>query len=1466
MSYPPAQAHTTNTIASSSSPSPSPSASRYSTPISSPILEQNKLRREAETESPPLPPHQHLYSAPCFKRARTTSPSCPSSPASIPTAANTPVSIMSGAPHIEQSGGMSLDTEAEAGNSVAHLHIDDDGDDLEDTPQQRLDRIESLLAQPIQPGQHWYPIPKQWYHQWQTACRQHTQPEPLDCSLVAHNATQLKPALEEDHDYVLAPEKAIQLFLAWHGDSGGPLFKRKVIQVDSAPPTLELYTPQVAFSLITASVPATSSADVKVVSLSRACPLSALKEAATESLQLSAPIEDVRLWSVPPDASPSPFTLLSKVVQGQVSGAYSLLQDGAPFLDRSPTDIQPIAVEIKGDHWPTETTASQPQSSVKGIFAQTEGDYWSKLQQSSSSSSSSSSSAPPPPPQPSTSAQQSSSSLSSPPLQTRRKPSRTRGLKGLANLGNTCFMNSALQCLSNTPELKDYFVSKVFEQEINEDNPLGNQGALARAFGNLIQQLWSGQGTSLVPRDFKWALARFAPQFSGYAQQDTQELLAFLLDGLHEDLNRIKKKPYIEAPDWEGGGLEEMVRFAKRQWEIYKMRNDSVIVDLFQGQYRSTLVCPECSKVSIKFDPFMYLTLPLPNTSLWRHQVIFVPFDPSQSMKRVNLALPAETSLAKLKQTLAEMFNAKYIMGAEIFQMKLYRFFHDYEPAHNIEKADHAVFWELPFELPTSSTAQKDQKTSSSVSACSSNRTHSPMAQSPIAEEKYGNCPAPGWQDDQEVLLPVYTHSIRGRAALGIPFFIRVKKEECNDVQAVQSNVVQQYARFIERHAELVQIINDQQQQQQQKNTLPSESTSTSTPEEWEVVDADAHSHTDVVNVHDTIEDEEENDSDDVVTEIRPDGQIIESCDFRASQRRQSAARLPPVVQMLSQSGSNNDNNNQNSDAPFELHYMAASASSKRPIFKDVENWGHASEELTQRWRRLTDAATESTTDRIPLVYRGGALVCVWNEQAADEFLPPCAKDGSWGTNFDDVDDARTSQEKKEAASNGGRARRGKEQLNIENCLDEFTKEEQLGSEDPWYCPQCKEFRQATKKFDLWKVPDILVVHLKRFSAGRGLRDKIDTVVDFPLTGFDLSERVRGAKAVRELKAQGKLEDLASSIVLDTGTAGVSTPADGHGTSANSDALGAGAQDLNASILSAISEANDDAVASDAPIYDLFAVDNHYGGLGGGHYTTSAKNAEDDQWYYFDDSSVRRVDVEEVKGSAAYLLFYRRRTTRPIGGKSREIVKSHVASQPGQGGEVEGDGDDEDGEELPNRRAQKARRPFVLDQNFSDESSAGEEDTTMDTGNSIIRMDENGHPLNDPPRPLGLPQRSILSEPDSDSDSSRGKSWRRRSTTANDSDEHLPSPTISESSEPFDPNSMTTTTFTTTRDENSYISYAWDHTPPPVSHEGKESPPPPYHTNQEEIGDDPIWKQYAQKALSEQHQQESSSDEEEEEE
>lgn len=186
---------------------------------------------------------------------------------------------------------------------------------------------------------------------------------------------------------------------------------------------------------------------------------------------------------------------------------------------------------------------------------------------------------------------------------------RAAGRVGLANLGNTCFLNSSVQCLSNTIPLTDYFLGYDYRSEINRDNFLGTKGALASSYAEVAKHLWLGQGVQYYsPGRFKSSLAKFAPQFDGSEQHDAQELLAYLLDGIHEDLNRVKSKPYIEDDDCDGSNDDGDAIAA---WSNYLRRDQSIVVDLFQGQLRSKMTCSVCGKVSVKFDSFMYLSLPV---------------------------------------------------------------------------------------------------------------------------------------------------------------------------------------------------------------------------------------------------------------------------------------------------------------------------------------------------------------------------------------------------------------------------------------------------------------------------------------------------------------------------------------------------------------------------------------------------------------------------------------------------------------------------------------------------------------------------------------------------------------------------------------------------------------------------------------------------------------------------------------
>ncbi|XP_066961915.1 ubiquitin carboxyl-terminal hydrolase 2-like isoform X1 [Macrobrachium rosenbergii] len=193
--------------------------------------------------------------------------------------------------------------------------------------------------------------------------------------------------------------------------------------------------------------------------------------------------------------------------------------------------------------------------------------------------------------------------------------SENNGLVGLRNIGNTCFMNSVTQCLSNTRCLLEYLVQDGYSSDINTTIST-MKGDLIRAFANLLTDMWnegSDSSRALNTGPFKSQIQRFAPAFSGYQQHDAQEFLRKLLEGLHEDVNRVilKPKPITEDIDDE---LDDNQK-AMESWKRYLRYDDSKIVDMFVGQLKSCLQCSVCGHCSVTFDPFWDLSLPIPSKS-----------------------------------------------------------------------------------------------------------------------------------------------------------------------------------------------------------------------------------------------------------------------------------------------------------------------------------------------------------------------------------------------------------------------------------------------------------------------------------------------------------------------------------------------------------------------------------------------------------------------------------------------------------------------------------------------------------------------------------------------------------------------------------------------------------------------------------------------------------------------------------
>ena len=190
-------------------------------------------------------------------------------------------------------------------------------------------------------------------------------------------------------------------------------------------------------------------------------------------------------------------------------------------------------------------------------------------------------------------------------------PKSNHGLTGLKNLGNTCFMNSAIQCLSSVEELTKYFLLKKYLEEINKTSKSSSKGKIAEAYYSLISEIWNGNSKYINPWDFRQIFVSFVKQFAGFSQQDSDEMLTFVLDSLHEDLNRVKVKPYSELKEKSENETEEEASL--RWWKNHIERENSIIVDLFHGQFKSVVKCPECDRVSTIYDPFMNLGLPIPS-------------------------------------------------------------------------------------------------------------------------------------------------------------------------------------------------------------------------------------------------------------------------------------------------------------------------------------------------------------------------------------------------------------------------------------------------------------------------------------------------------------------------------------------------------------------------------------------------------------------------------------------------------------------------------------------------------------------------------------------------------------------------------------------------------------------------------------------------------------------------------------
>ncbi|EEQ99967.1 Ubiquitin carboxyl-terminal hydrolase, putative [Perkinsus marinus ATCC 50983] len=175
-------------------------------------------------------------------------------------------------------------------------------------------------------------------------------------------------------------------------------------------------------------------------------------------------------------------------------------------------------------------------------------------------------------------------------------------------------MNAVLQCLHAMLPLVTYLLRG--EHEVNEKNPLGSGGDISSCVAKLLSDMrLSSSAGPIVPRELKRAINRHMPAFRGTGvQHDAAEFATALLDKLHEDLNRAS--PPSEPPSTPECTLEMseekgIERIAAEFWKAQLARNQSIVVDLFQGQTRSVFKCSSCGHSRVVFEAFNSLILPI---------------------------------------------------------------------------------------------------------------------------------------------------------------------------------------------------------------------------------------------------------------------------------------------------------------------------------------------------------------------------------------------------------------------------------------------------------------------------------------------------------------------------------------------------------------------------------------------------------------------------------------------------------------------------------------------------------------------------------------------------------------------------------------------------------------------------------------------------------------------------------------
>jgi len=667
---------------------------------------------------------------------------------------------------------------------------------------------------------------------------------------------------------------------------------------------------------------------------------------------------------------------------------------------------------------------------------------------------------------------------------------------GLRNLGNTCYLNSIVQCFAAVERLRGPFVDGTFACDINARNALGSNGRVSTAWAQLLHDMAKQHAAVASPHAFKKAIARESTQWADHDQQDSHELACWLLDTLHEDLNRVQQKPLTEKAEGDGTNEAALAAEALRR---HRLRNDSAIADTCEGQLKSTIRCGECGKLSVSFDPFMSLAVPLPHGAgdggLVTIHVTLRRLD--GGLSRVTAAeLASSGTVDALLAAVAEREGLRVdaLVCGELYRCEVHRLFAGHEPLDVIDASDYIFVWELeaPVRRSTKVLEAKVAEASASCAAGVGVRAAAAREAAVTAVTAVTAETAEDWP-----IVSAVAGSSAGVLGDTVSIATGGAAEECDEWEVVDG-VPPHYDAVVELPPEAVTVLPTQPTEAPAAAaTPPWVQAATATPP-WLPAAAAATAP----------------------TEQTPPGSPLDG---------QEPSLLVTVTQRVPGSYPGSRYGTRISGVPIMLTVPAGATGAE--VHALVEAQLRRYEDAQQKARRAEWPYKQYELYHFRSCGRQGERI---RASGATPCLSPAAREVGWtgGRHADErhlmldwletafgkhgyydertieLDEPRFSgaQAGGGGGIGGGGLHAAAPRVALRECVDLFSAQEDLGGDDAWYCPRCKTHRCGTKRLQTWSLPDVLVLQLKRFEVRGGLRRKLAGAVDCPIEGLDLSE------------------------------------------------------------------------------------------------------------------------------------------------------------------------------------------------------------------------------------------------------------------------------------------------------------------------------------------------------------------------